>query len=417
MNFLSYYSRKDVLKELVEIAKDREVQVWFGDIPGQRPDTINFEGDILASVKRGMSSIHVSEELWKDPLKLKSGMTKNDLDSLRKGWDLILDLDCKRLEYSRIAATLLVDALRFNSVKNISIKFSGNTGFHIGVPFEAFPEKVNNIKIKDLFPEGPRMIASYLKEIIKEPLTAKFIELDKDLDVIAKKFGKTKKDILVDGKFNLYSLLDIDPVLISSRHMIRAPYSINEKVGLVSIPIRPEEIYKFSLLDAKPENVKVKVRFLDRENIIRGSAKHLVLQAFDFCEKKKEFVVKDKVDFEIPKNAVEISKFPPCIINCLKGIKEDGRKRGVFVLINFLRHMGYNLDKIKELLLEWNGKNYEKLREGYIISQLNWFRNQKNLILPPNCDSEVYYQGIGICKPDNFCKLIKNPVSYYRKKK
>ncbi|MDP3027662.1 MAG: hypothetical protein Q8N63_08200, partial [Nanoarchaeota archaeon] len=390
MKFLSYYSRKEILKELVEIAKDREIQVWFDKIPGQRPDMINFEGDILASAKRGMSSMHVSEERWTDALKLKSGMTKTDLDSFRKGWDLILDIDCKRLEYSRLAAVLLIDALRFNSVKNISVKFSGNTGFHIGVPFEAFPEKVNNIKIKDLFPNGPRMIAVYLKEIIREHLIAKFMELDKDLDVIAKKFGKTKKDILVEGRFNPYSILDIDSVLISSRHMIRAPYSINEKTGLVSLPLNYEDIPKFNLLDARPENVKVDVRFLDREDIISGSAKHLVLQAFDFCEKRKEDITTEKKNFdkfEIPKEIIDFKKFPPCIVNCLKGLKEDGRKRAVFIMINFLRHMGYDFDKIKTILLEWNVNNYEKLREGYIISQISWFKMQKNLILPPNCDN------------------------------
>src|SRR3989344_1169951 len=178
MKFLDYYSRKEILKELVEISKDREVQVWFGNVPGQRPETINFEGDILSSVKRGMSSFHVSEERWRDPSKLKSGLSKADLDSLRIGWDMILDIGCKRIEYGRIAAVLLIDALRFHNVKNISVKFSGGSGFHIGVPFESFPEKVNNIKIKDLFPDGIRIVASYLKEVIREHLSARIIELD-----------------------------------------------------------------------------------------------------------------------------------------------------------------------------------------------------------------------------------------------
>ena len=417
MKFLDYYSRKDVLKELVEISKDREVQVWFGNVPGQRPETINFEGDVLSSVKRGMSSFHVSEERWRDPLKLKSGLSKADLDSLRIGWDMILDIDCKRIEYGRIAAVLLIDALRFHNVKNISVKFSGGSGFHIGVPFESFPEKVNNIKIKDLFPDGIRIVASYLKEVIREPLRDKILELDENMDSIAKKFNKTKKDVMVDGKFNPYSVLDIDSVLISSRHMIRAPYSINEKTGLVSVPIYPEEIPNFSLLNAKPENVKVNVRFLDRNNVIGGSAKHLIMQAFDYYEKKEQKAVKERTDFEIPKDAVEFSKFPPCIINCMKGLKEDGRKRSVFIMINFLRHMGYDFEKIKTILLEWNSKNYEKLREGYITSQISWFKTQQNLILPPNCDNEAYYKTIGVCKPDDICKLIKNPVSYHKKKK
>lgn len=426
MKFLDYYSRKDVLKELVEISRDREIQVWFGSIPGQRPETINFEGDILASVKRGMSSFHVSEERWRDALKLKSGLSKSDLDNLRIGWDMILDIDCKRIDHSRIAASLLVDALRFHNVKNISVKFSGGSGFHIGVPFEAFPEKVNNVKIKDLFPEGTRIIASYLVDLIKEPLNKEFLKLNKNWQELADKFSKKKEDIFSNKRpedpyttfdINPYSVLDIDSILISSRHMIRAPYSINEKTGLVSVPIHPEEIPSFNLSNARPENVKVNARFLDRENIVSGSAKHLLIQAFDFYEKKEQKIVKERTDFEIPKNAVEFSKFPPCILNCMKGLKEDGRKRAVFVMINFLRHMGYDFEKIKVILLDWNSKNYEKLREGYITSQISWFKGQPKLILPPNCDNEAYYKTIGICKPDGICSLIKNPVSYPKKKK
>ena len=34
--------------------------------------------------------------------------------------------------------------------------------------------------------------------------------------------------------------------------------------------------------------------------------------------------------------------------------------------------------------------------------------------MPPNC--KEYYQGIGVCQPDNFCKLIKNPMNYVVRK-
>jgi len=417
MGVFEYYSRKDILRELAYIAKDREIQVWFGKIPGPRPEVINFEGDMASFIRRGMTSLHISEERWKDPLKLKSGMSKKELDSLRKGWDLILDIDCKNLEFSRAATELLIDALKFHNVKDISVKFSGGSGFHIGVPFESFPEKINNVDVKDLFPDGPRMVASYLKEIIRDALSSKFMLLAKDFNNLSKKFSKEKKDLVKDGIFDPYSVLEIDAVLISSRHMIRAPYSINEKTGLVSVPINLDEVSNFNLKKARPENVEVNVRFLDRENVNSSSAKYLILQAFDFYEKKKEVPVKKKKEFEVPDKAVDFKKFPPCILNCLKGVKEDGRKRSVFVLINFLRHMGYNFENIKKMLLEWNEKNYEKLREGYILSQIKWFENQNKLILPPNCNNEVYYKGAGICKPDNICKSIKNPINYFKKKK
>ena len=34
--------------------------------------------------------------------------------------------------------------------------------------------------------------------------------------------------------------------------------------------------------------------------------------------------------------------------------------------------------------------------------------------MPPNC--REYYQGIAVCRPDEFCAAIKNPVNYTVKK-
>ena len=62
--------------------------------------------------------------------------------ALRKGWDLVIDIDCPYWPYSKIIADLVVKALRHHHISAISAKFSGNKGFHIGVPFEAFPQKI-----------------------------------------------------------------------------------------------------------------------------------------------------------------------------------------------------------------------------------------------------------------------------------
>ena len=41
-----YYLRPEVYKEFMRLAKNREVQAWFGDIRGRRPEIVNYEGDI-----------------------------------------------------------------------------------------------------------------------------------------------------------------------------------------------------------------------------------------------------------------------------------------------------------------------------------------------------------------------------------
>lgn len=416
-DIISHYSRKDIQKEMLKAAKDREVAVKFGEKGfGKRPDVLQYESDIFELVKQGATSFHTSEERFRDPLQLKPGMSQQQLNDLRLGWDLVLDIDTKFLEYAKQAAHLLIEALKFNGVKNITAKFSGGSGIHIAVPFESFPKNVHDKETKYLFPEGVRIIASYLKNLIKEPLSESLLQVSNINEIT--KVAKNKEIIFENKKFNPYSVLDIDTILISSRHMFRMPYSLNEKKGLVSVPIDINKVLDFDISNAKIENVKINHKFLERDG--SEDAKQLIYSAFDWQADKERIsnkggLQKEKKyqDFEIPKIAIKQEQFPPCIKVMLGGIKEDGRKRSIFVLINFLQHMGWKLQDIESTLLKWNKSNYEPLREGYIKSQVNWFRKQNTKpILPPNCSNEAYYKSIGACKPDNWCKKIKNPVNY-----
>ena len=113
-------------------------------------------------------------------LDLTSTTTKKELDELRSGWDLVLDIDCKFIDYSKICADLIIQLLKKCGVKDISVKFSGNKGFHIGVPFQAFPTQVGNTPTKLLFPEAAKKIAAYVKENIKEKLGQRILEFEKN---------------------------------------------------------------------------------------------------------------------------------------------------------------------------------------------------------------------------------------------
>ncbi len=418
MRPIEYYSRKDIQEQLLAIASQREAQPWFGEIRGKRPDVVNLLGDIREFIKQGMTSFHISEERWHDPLQLKSGMLKKDLDTLRQGWDCILDLDCKYLPYSLICGEFILEALKFHDIKNYSLKFSGNHGLHIGIPFEAFPDIVNSVAIKDYFPDGIRVIAEYLKDMIREHLTQRLLQ-EGNIAALAKSIGKTDKDLLTNGQFDPYTIVDVDSVLISSRHLFRAPYSINEKSGMVSLPLR--KIQDLDLYMAKPENVQVAVHFLDRKNATKNEAKQLLVSAFDWAQKttKKDIPKPDDAKTQrtyfVPMTAVSEEYFPECIKKLMTGVKTDGRKRSIFILVNFLKNMGWTPQSIETFLLEWNKKNYEPLREGYLRSQLHWFKNQPKITLPPNCDHPSYYKTMGIYCGDT-CARFKNPVNCALKK-
>src|SRR3989344_1569666 len=429
---LEHYKREDIREEIALNSRDREIAVRYNDTFGKRPDSLRHASDILELAKQGATSFHASEELWSNPLQLDPSLKRQELERLRIGWDLIIDIDCAVFEYSRIAADLVIKALKFHKVKSISCKYSGNKGFHIGVPFEAFPEKVKNMEIKNMFPDAPRKIALYIKHMILPEFGKSILELEKnDFGSILEKTGKKSSELLYEEnktkKFNPESILQMDTLLISPRHLYRMPYSMHEKSGLVSTPLNPEKVLLFRKEFALPKNVKISQhRFLDRENAEREEASQLFREALDFHVKENEETeLKSGKEFESPKTALPEELFPPCIRNILNGL-EDGRKRALFVLVNYFTSVGWDYDLIEKKLKEWNEKNSEPLREVYLLGQIRYHRQQQKKIPPPNCpkrenniplvNQQNYYTDLRICSPDSFCAKIKNPAQYTTKK-
>jgi len=485
---LLHYKKPEIQKAIVDSCKNREVATRFGEGFGKRPDTLTYPNDVLELVKNGATSFHVSEELWKNPLNISTDMKKREVEQLRIGWDLIIDIDFEEWNSTKLIAHEIITALKKHNLSSISCKFSGNKGFHIGVPFEAFPKKVtiNNqkIEIKNLFPEGVQRIVKYLMYYIDNPsnnfsLSKKIIQLPQfqeylknnsthlskfsekvcekcglpqqkkeseikieficpkcsntitknekthflkcqKCNVFMDKFETKNKSICPKCKGNKFTHkidLKIDTLLISSRHLFRSLYSLHEKSGLASIPINPDKVLEFKKESANPKIIKInEYQFLNRENLPENQTSRLIIQAFDYQPTThQEPETETKSNYQELGFAVPEELFPPCIKKGLKGL-EDGRKRFLFLLINFLTSVGWNYPEIKTLLEKWNNNNPEKLREVLLKGQLNYHKTQKKKILPPNCDNNNYYQELGICTPDNTCKKSKNPVNYSRRK-
>ena len=418
---LSHYKRADIQEEMIINSKDREVVAKFSDSFSKRPDVLRNQSDILELAKQGATSFHASEELWKNPLQIDPSMKRHELDNLRIGWDLVLDIDCGIFEYSREAADLVIKALRFHSVKSVSCKFSGNKGFHIGVPFDAFPEKIRNEETRKIFPDAPRKVALYIREMIKQPLGQRIMDLEKNnFNSIVEKTGKKAAEMVYYNNkirtLNTEPFLNIDTILISSRHLYRMPYSLDEKSGLVSTPLNPEKVLLFRKEFAIPKNARVsRHRFLDSSDSKTNEAKQLLMEAYDFSTKQENVKLREEKDFQLPENALPEELFPPCIKLILNGM-DDGRKRALFILINYFTSIGWDYEMIEKKLKEWNKKNKEPIREVYLLGQLRYHKQMQKKVLPPNCSNEMYMLGIGVCKPDNFCPKIKNPAQYTTRK-
>jgi hypothetical protein len=417
-------------------------------------------------------------------------MSEEEANKKRIGWDLLIDIDSKYLDYGKIAAELLVKALEYHGINNIGVKFSGSKGFHILLPWKAFPKEFNGEKTSEKFPEWPRIIATYLHELIKDKLNEKIIGLSNKQDLkesgelVSRHICPNCKQELTEGlvskyrcenlrcktemtnmKSNRKTLLcpscksnmakiseekilrcekckinsirlsesvstyggeareldkrnseievdettkshndSVDFVLVASRHLFRTPYSLHEKTRLASIVIDRKEIPGFSPLMADPLKIKIKNYLPDCEE---GEAKELLSQALDWQQRKTKKTEREYSGEAINIKNLEIKEeyFPECIKRILSGIKQDGRKRALFVLLSFLRSLELPRNYIEDKLEEWNKKNFKPLQDGYIKSQIDWF--EKNKIIPPNCGSH-YYKELGIS-----CNCgEKNPLSF-----
>lgn len=406
-----YYSKPEVQEAIFSFSKNREVVPRYFEAFGKRPDSFQYKGDIFELVRRGATSFHCSEEIWKDPLKISTSMTKEDFNELRDGWDLLIDIDSKYIDYSKIMAELIINLLKFHGVKNFGVKYSGSKGFHIIVPWNAFPEKIHDKNSSEMFPEWPRIITKYIMERVREKLIEKVTDLTRPNKYV--RDFQAPKEVMPDL------------VLVSPRHLFRTPYSLHEKTRLASIVLNPDELKNFQPKDADPLKVS-------KENIRNfllkpepGEASELLREALDWYKDNNFEKTSDKTsnngpynDFKSNLNMKEISVklseniFPPSIKKILKGMA-DGRKRSLFILINLFRCLEMAKEELEKRLYDWNKKNKTPLKEGYIKSQISWALRKKP-VPPPNFDKD-YYKGIGISPTEEEMRY-KNPVNYVVKK-
>jgi DNA primase large subunit len=408
-----YYSNKKIREFLVEFGKDREVVSVYKDGKyGERPDVLISENDIISKVESGAIAFHCTAERYSNPMLLKPGMLKEEFDEIRIAWDLVIDIDVKDFEIAKISTRCICETLRAYGLKSFLVKYTGGDSFHILVFFESFPEILyNNKSIVKQYLEISKILIEFIKSESEEDLRRYLLENIGNPREIAEKVNKKIEEIYSNNKLDVFKVVNID--IFGLRHLFRMPYSLNEKTYLVSLPIEESEILKFKKSYALPQNVKDVIKIEKKKD-----GENLLFQALDWFSKKgveveikelKEEVKKKKI-LKIPQEY-----FPPCIKKILSGL-EDGRNRSIFVLATFLRNVGYEMSEIEKIIEEWNKRNKPPLRESIIRCQLRWHSKQQRNLLPPNCEHPIFYKDYGVCEPDEFCKNIKNPLTYAFKK-
>lgn len=470
---LLWYKRPDVRAAMIAGATNKEIGIRFGEGFGKRPDALLYEQEVLQAVQRGATSFHASEELWQDPLSIETGMGKQRSDELRTGWDLVLDIDFTHFGATKLITKALCVALEDHGVTEYGLKFSGNKGFHIGVAWESFPKEWNGEQMKHLFPDAPRAIADYLVEYIDnadtgfalseqlrtllgEEESAKHArrvcatcgrdrksfkrtqyfectscgrkgtldEIDPNVPVcpnaecgklvFVHAFAQEQKD---DAKCECGSTetrevfdLKIDTQLIASRHLYRLEYSMHEKSGLVSIPIPSTHLMDFFRDEARPDRIRELLPFWYRDAPDQGYG--LLVRAMARARGLQDENASAPREIVWEADAAPEEAFPPTIKKMLGGMT-DGKKRGLFILTNFLASVGWNADMIEDRLKEWNTQNPEPMREGDIHNHIRYFKQKNQKVLPPNFANPIY-KDLGVLVEDELTRRCKNPVQYVR---
>ena len=502
-----YYSKPEVQSYLLKFGEGREVvPSYMGEAYGKRPDVLQYPSDVMGAVNKGATSFHCSEELWSDPLGIDSEMSLRELGDLRVGWDLLIDIDSPYLDYSRIAARLILEELEEQGVKNYGIKFSGSKGFHLIVPWKAFPKSLgegDEENASDMFPEWPRAICEYILFKIRPKYNEEVSKMEVNFEALKERTNLSKEDVMtiVDketgesakegkiailvcpvcdmrierpnmkitnrklkcpqdtcaGVLDLIELKDyfyieggassfdkfsdepgrgnvlltkeartedfkedfkqeisgekmasLDLVLVASRHLFRMPYSLHEKTGMASVVLTKEDIENFNPRMADPLTARVRDFMPECEPeegrvlLERAIAWKKIKSEMEGVEEKKKYSDYKPIDMK----GVTESMFPAPIKKLLKGVG-DGKKRGLFILLTFLKSTGFEGEKIVEIVQEWNKRNEQPLKEGYVRSQISWHMKQKKQILPPNYSNDNFYKDLGLLDKE---QKSKNPV-------
>lgn len=172
---------------------------------------------------------------------------------------LVMDIDGRMesmFNLTKIAAYEMSKLLDRKKVSHL-IKFSGNRGFHILWSLGNITP--NWLKLRKII----RGLTSELEKILQQKYSQQFYaKLPKSSPILTNNLAdkKASKAILIDDR------------IIHKNGMIRSPYSIHPKTGLVSLPLNPLAVLKFNKEMALPSKVKI-----EKVKIPRGSTTPLNL--------------------------------------------------------------------------------------------------------------------------------------------
>ena len=247
----NYYSRPDIQQAMFEYAKGRKITV-LRHFRALYPEIKEPEDILYISLYHAECS-----SLWPS----LHGQISRKLENGEQVCDFIIEIDYKRSWETCFRATRPIIQMFLDFGVHACVKFSGHCSAHVIIPGEIFPVDKRSTGVRSA-------LMQFVGTVVKQ----------------AQK---------------------LDRSFTSPAHFLRLAYSINEKTGLVSLPIRLEEFDNFFWQEAKLEEVKV---IDDWWGLVPADAQERMSKFLKFALHQKQFTAKKKK--EIAKQFLKIDVKP-----------------------------------------------------------------------------------------------------------
>lgn len=241
---MEYYNRSDVKRAILDFARAGDGSVVrecaffnsrakgvqrylnYGDAERGRPILFDSEAALEEALREGASAFYCSYWRYAQP--------QESLHPL--GHDLVWTIRATNggLRFAKEVTVAVLDALADCGLYEPWVKYSGELGFDLVIPLEAIPGDAWSGDLKALA-DIQGALTSYIVSYLSERSAG--FQL------------RTANSHISIGKGSDTCLLS---ELRLRRGLLLAPMSLNPRSGLVSLPLTPDRVASFSVLDASP---------------------------------------------------------------------------------------------------------------------------------------------------------------------
>jgi hypothetical protein len=363
---IDWYARADIQAALVaQLGENREAWVSAENYTSPRPRIVKSSSDLLQLIPRNrICSVCTSIESFKDPLLLGT----QTAETLRIGWDFVLDIDSNEgLEAAKRCTKAVVKLLRIYDLKSLKIKFSGRRGFHLIIGGEAFDCFSNPKDFCKAYPIVPLQVAKFITAALS-PADRKGVEIDTEI--------------------------------YAPRHLIRLAYSLHHITNLFGTPLplsgNVDSVNDFTLESASPDRVEIDWDWLKlKPNLAEAST--LLDYVAKWVQRSKQRRTGIRILSRAKTTGTRTYDSTPCIRAFMKegfSVKLVGHRHSILCnVVNAIRRLGFDITP--EQLDELNNRSEKPLPERELQYQI---RYQLNRPRPYSFKCEIM-QAAGLCPP------------------